>query len=60
MTGHVAYAHCAYPTAVACVEGIREHVDRGWTVVSLRGPRLGPFAAVFRKEEINEQRPAGR
>ena len=60
MVARIAYEHRAYRSADDCVEGIREHVERGWTVALMRGGRRGPFTVVYRKEERGGRfHPAG-
>jgi hypothetical protein len=41
-------SHCI--DASDCVSAIREHLERGWQLVLLRGAANGPFVALFRMD----------
>lgn len=51
MVTHVSYIELHTGTAVDCIEAIREQLELGWRLSQVRGPRRGPFALLFRKEE---------
>ena len=53
MVKHVSYTQATYTSAGDCVSGIREHVDLGWRVSQIRGPRSGPFAVLFRMDDAS-------
>lgn len=48
----VAYQELKLRSAVECVEAIREHVEQGWGVSQVRGPKGGPFLVLFRKDDV--------
>lgn len=48
---HVAYQEEHYLNAEACMGGIRRRLDLGWNLSQIRGPRNGPFAVIYRKED---------
>ncbi len=51
MVTHVAYEEIQVQTAAVFVEVVRQHVERGWQISQVRGPRGGPFLVVFRKDD---------
>ena len=50
MVTHVAYDAVQCATAVDCLHIIRAHIELGWRVSQIRGPKEGPFFVVFRKD----------
>ena len=50
MVTHVAYDAVQCRTTSECIEAIRAHVELGWRVSQIRGPKEGPFYVVFRKD----------
>ena len=53
MVTHLSYDEATYRDAAACLEGIRRHLDHGWSVLQLRGPRDGPYLVLFKMEDCS-------
>lgn len=51
MIHHVAYREEHYSCPAACIRGIRELLAQDWRLVELRGGTLGPFLALWRKDD---------
>lgn len=51
MITHLTYSEEHYRTAAECVNGIRRYFERGWELSQIRGPKQGPFVALFRLED---------
>jgi hypothetical protein len=54
MVTHVAYDAVQCRTTSECIEAIRAHIELGWRVSQIRGPKEGPFYLVFRKDAEGE------
>lgn len=48
---HVAYREEHYSCPATCIRGIRELLAQDWRLVELRGGTLGPFLALWRKDD---------
>lgn len=48
---YVAYREEHYSCPAACILGIRELLAQDWRLVELRGGTLGPFLALWRKDD---------
>ena len=51
MIHHVAYHEEHYRCPATCIRGIRELLALDWRLVELRGGTLGPFLALWRKDD---------
>jgi hypothetical protein len=54
MVTHVAYDAVQCRTTSECIDAIRAHIELGWRVSQIRGPKDGPFYVVFRKDGEDE------
>ncbi|MBI2764649.1 MAG: hypothetical protein HYX53_01920 [Chloroflexi bacterium] len=50
MAPAVAYDEETYDTADGCLLAIKEHVEKGWLVMQIRGPHNGPFLVAYRMD----------
>jgi len=48
---YVAYREEHYSCPATCIRGIRELLAQDWRLVELRGGTLGPFLALWRKDD---------
>lgn len=51
MVSHVSYQEEHFTTSDRCLDAIRQHIERGWQVVQVRGPSHGPFVVMFGIDE---------